>query len=237
MKNIRKVLSLFLVCVILSNLMWFNANAAVVENYTFTERNVGSNIEWTITNNKTAQTDVLLFILEDDGNTSTYGWLNTNITNMQKERTLENSDFHTAVVNGNIIYSDKTSAYVNVGSIPEEASDQHNSYAANITYPTSWSSETSYSNVGASPGSSVSVVVSILAALMGVGAGGSVILALAQYIVGNGLSTIYYRRVRWSRLLDLLTQEYYSVYTFYKNSNYTNQYGEYTTPHQTVYLG
>jgi hypothetical protein len=53
--------------------MWFNANAAVVGNYTFTERNVGSNIEWTITNNKTAQTDVLLFILEDDGNTSTYG--------------------------------------------------------------------------------------------------------------------------------------------------------------------
>lgn len=55
--------------------MWFNTNAAVVENYTFTERNVGSNIEWTITNNKTVQTDVLLFILEDDGNTSTYGLL------------------------------------------------------------------------------------------------------------------------------------------------------------------
>jgi hypothetical protein len=90
--------------------MWFNANAAVVGYYTFTERNVGSNIEWTITNNKTAQTDVWLFILEDDGNTSTYGWLNTDITNMQKERTLENSDFHTSVVNGNIIYSDKASA-------------------------------------------------------------------------------------------------------------------------------
>lgn len=35
MKTIKKVLSLFLVCVILSNLMWFNANA-----------DVGSNIEW-----------------------------------------------------------------------------------------------------------------------------------------------------------------------------------------------
>jgi hypothetical protein len=105
---------------------------------------------------------------------------------MQKERTLENSDFHTSVVNGNIIYSDKASAYVNVGSIPVEASDQSNSYAAKITYPTAWSSETFYSNVGASPGSSVSVVVSILAVLMEVGAGGSVIVALAQYIVGNG---------------------------------------------------
>ncbi len=40
-----------------------------------------------------------------------------------------------------------------------------------------------------------------------------------------------------SSLLDLLTQEYYSVFILYKNSNYTGQYGEYTVPHQTVYLG
>lgn len=237
MMNVKRILSLFLVCVISSNLMWFNANAAVIGCYAYTERKVGSNIEWIITNHNTSQTDVLLFITENNGNTSTYGWLNTNITNGQQERNLNNSDFHTSVINDNIVYSDKSSNNVTVGSIPKETSNLINSRAANLSFPTAWSSYTSYSNVGASPGSSVAVVVSILASLMGVGAIGSIILTLAEYIVGNGLSTIYYKRVRWSRLLDLLTQEYYSVYTFYKNSNYTGQYGTYTTPHQTVYLG
>lgn len=234
MKAIKKIFSFLLVCIMTVNVTCFNANANSTNDYSISEKKFGSYVEWYITNNKTRQTEIVRLIFESDGTITTYGWLDPNV---QSGRTEANSDFHTLVVDGNIVYSDNFIGSKVVASITPVEIEGGNAYSAELNFPTKWSSETLDKNAALNPGSSIAVVISIVATILGIGTGAAIVLTLAQYIVGNGLSMIYYREVRWSRLLDLLTQEYYSVYTFYKNSNYTGKYGEYTSPKQTVYLG
>lgn len=103
-----------------------------------------------------------------------------------------------------------------------------------LTFPTAWSCDTSSQLVTVS-NLSLSTVVGALLLIFPFGA--SVAQFIAQTIIGIGSLVIEYEIAYWSRLLSLLEQEFYRVYTFYSNPDHTDQFYEYTTPHQTVYLG
>lgn len=205
-------------------------------NYSASEVKIDeTTVDWYVTNRLTNQIDRLRIIKENDNSYTSYGWYDIENEGVNN-RAVEESDFCTTIIDEKIIYTEKNSvpkvmADLRIGSIPDTNSELH---SPRITYPTSWNSTTSYGSVATNV-STVIGVASILVGLASVAIG--VVMGVAGIIVGMGLKNVYYKNVRWYRLMDSLTQEYYHVYTWYSNANYTGIIDTTKTGVQTIYLG
>lgn len=191
--------------------------------------------EYLINDSTTGELSLLRLETKASGERIILGWFISDGENISSQSD-SNYDFTMEKTNDTITYKESGKNAIIAATITSqtEAIPQAMPITPNISFPTPWNCERT-SLIAELKSLAIDSIIGVLLLISPIAWG--VAQSVAMIIQSLGSMLIYYTTDYWSRALSLLEHERYFVYTFYKNSDYTNQYHRHQTSNEVIYLG